>query len=72
MRIENHEQNVTLDTLEQLCRAFHVDVEELFSVPAVPAGYPVDDVVAPTASVHEPGASDTPRQSVRRRRKPRV
>ncbi|WP_294133763.1 helix-turn-helix domain-containing protein [Pseudohongiella sp.] len=32
MRIENEDQNVTLDTLEQLCKAFHVDVGELFPV----------------------------------------
>ncbi len=34
MRIENLEQNVTLDTLEQLCKAFHVDVAELFPAAA--------------------------------------
>lgn len=33
MRIENEDQNVTLLTLEQLCKAFQVDVGELF--PAV-------------------------------------
>lgn len=30
MRIENEDQNVTLQTLEQLCKAFHVDVGDLF------------------------------------------
>jgi transcriptional regulator with XRE-family HTH domain len=30
MRIENEDQNVTLKTLEQLCKAFHVDVGDLF------------------------------------------
>ena len=30
MRIENEDQNVTLNTLEQLCRVFRVDVGELF------------------------------------------
>ena len=30
MRIENEDQNVTLQTLEQLCRAFRVDVADLF------------------------------------------
>lgn len=30
MRIENEDQNVTLDTLEQLCKAFHVDIGDLF------------------------------------------
>ena len=33
MRIENEDQNVTLLTLEQLCKAFQVDIAELF--PAV-------------------------------------
>ena len=32
MRIENEDQNVTLKTLEQLCRAFNLDVGELFPV----------------------------------------
>jgi transcriptional regulator with XRE-family HTH domain len=30
MRIENEDQNVTLETLEMLCKTFHVDVAELF------------------------------------------
>lgn len=30
MRIENMEQNVTLDTLETLCNVFHVEIQELF------------------------------------------
>jgi transcriptional regulator with XRE-family HTH domain len=30
MRIENEDQNVTLETLEILCKTFHVDVAELF------------------------------------------
>ncbi|TFH74695.1 XRE family transcriptional regulator [Gammaproteobacteria bacterium LSUCC0112] len=30
MRIENEEQNVTLETLEMLCQTFHIDVAELF------------------------------------------
>jgi transcriptional regulator with XRE-family HTH domain len=30
MRIENEDQNVTLQTLEQLCKAFHVDIADLF------------------------------------------
>ena len=37
MRIENLDQNVTLDTLEQLCKYFRLDVAELFpSVPPSP------------------------------------
>jgi len=31
MRIENEDQNVTLDTLEQFCKAFNVDVGDLFA-----------------------------------------
>jgi DNA-binding XRE family transcriptional regulator len=34
MRIENEDQNVTLETLERLCRAFKCDVDELFNAPA--------------------------------------
>lgn len=34
MRIENEDQNVTLDTLEQLCKAFHVDIGDLFPAKA--------------------------------------
>ncbi len=30
MRIENQDQNVTLTTLEALCRVFNVDVADLF------------------------------------------
>lgn len=30
MRIENLDQNVTLKTLETLCRAFHTDIGDLF------------------------------------------
>lgn len=40
MRIENEEQNVTLKTLEQLCKAFHVDVADLFPPPQVRRHYP--------------------------------
>lgn len=29
-RIEKLEQNVTIDTLESMCKAFHCDVDELF------------------------------------------
>lgn len=82
MRIENHEQNVTLDTLEQLCRAFRVDIEELFPVPAVRRQYGRDEEAARAGFVHEPkarGPSSTasspgtsPSGSRGRRRKPRV
>jgi DNA-binding XRE family transcriptional regulator len=30
MRIENLDQNVTIDTLESLCKVFHADVADLF------------------------------------------
>lgn len=30
MRIENEDQNVTIDTLEQLCKAFNIDIADLF------------------------------------------
>ena len=30
MRIENLDQNVTIKTLENLCRAFHADIGDLF------------------------------------------
>lgn len=71
MRIENHEQNVTLDTLEQLCRAFRVDVDELFPVSAVQPRYGMDEA-ARAGFVHEPQARRTPPVSGKRRRKPRV
>ncbi|MEX1197641.1 MAG: helix-turn-helix transcriptional regulator [Pseudohongiellaceae bacterium] len=67
MRIENHDQNVTLDTLEQLCRAFHVDVGELFPVSRVRPDYRVGRAETRAGAVHEPSAPAT-----RRRRKPRV
>lgn len=46
MRIENQEQNVTLETLEQLCRVFHVDISELFPQHVSANRYPR---VSPTA-----------------------
>lgn len=64
MRIENQEQNVTLDTLEQLCKAFHVDVAGLFTEdpgrrPTHYAGHQVEraTVTAPPA-VHEPEVAE--------------
>ncbi|GFZ81676.1 hypothetical protein GCM10011403_26310 [Pseudohongiella nitratireducens] len=62
MRIENQEQNVTLDTLEQLCRAFHVDVAGLFAEdmkkgPTEYAGRHTSRPVTPVQQVvHEPVA----------------
>lgn len=71
MRIENHEQNVTLDTLEQLCRAFRVDIEELFPVSAVHPQYDRNEMAAQAGYVHEPKARHTPAAKAGRRRKPR-
>lgn len=74
MRIENHDQNVTLDTLEQLCRAFRVDIEELFPAQAAQRPYGMDEAAARAGFVHEPqvrGPSSTSRARGRRR-KPRV
>lgn len=34
MRIENEDQNVTLDTLEKLCARFKCDVGALFEAPS--------------------------------------
>lgn len=72
MRIENQDQNVTLDTLEQLCRAFRVDVADLFPLQVrLPnqhesyehrpyRGVPPSEPDRP-AMVHEPGdAPDGP------------
>lgn len=40
MRIENEDQNVTIDTLEQLCKAFHVDIGDLFPARSSARAYP--------------------------------
>lgn len=40
MRIENEDQNVTLDTLEQLCKAFQLDVGDLFPANSSARVYP--------------------------------
>lgn len=57
MRIENEDQNVTLLTLEQLCKAFQVDIAELFPAAETIKHYPSsrDWRSAPgaTAMVHE-------------------
>jgi transcriptional regulator with XRE-family HTH domain len=65
MRIENQEQNVTLDTLEQLCKAFHVDVAGLFAETSEkqPAAQYVSRANMPAggmeqAAVHEPTTPD--------------
>lgn len=60
MRIENEDQNVTLDTLEQLCKAFNVDVGDLF--PAQPAGRiykaPTDSIRGPAPMIHDSAGPD--------------
>lgn len=51
MRIENEDQNVTLDTLESLCQVYHADIADLFPPleisrqysPRVPAGLNVPE-----------------------------
>lgn len=61
MRIENHEQNVTLITLEQLCKYYRVDIADLFpSVPS-PTIYPnvgSDAGSRPSALLHEKKPDD--------------
>lgn len=39
MRIENLDQNVTINTLETLCRVFHADIAELFPRVTTPKNY---------------------------------
>ncbi len=65
MRIENQDQNVTLDTLEQLCRVFHAEVDELFPPLPVPRQYESDRSRA--AAVHERNPPQR-RPRVKRRR----
>lgn len=60
MRIENLDQNVTIDTLEQLCRAFHVDVDELFPAPQTPPVYTGTGARPAAPAVHEPEARGSP------------
>lgn len=65
MRIENREQNVTIDTLDQLCRTFHTDIEGLF--PPLPRSrdYPAREQPR-AAAVHE--GKPAARPKVRRRK----
>ncbi len=41
MRIENLDQNVTINTLETLCRVFHADIAELFPQVSQSKNYPL-------------------------------
>lgn len=43
MRIENLDQNVTIDTLERLCQIFHTDVEGLFPASTTSKVYPTSE-----------------------------
>lgn len=57
MRIENEDQNVTLQTLEQLCKVFHVDVGDLFPPAGTVRVYPPRVRTGlPAAMVHEKDA----------------
>ena len=64
MRIENEQQNVTLETLDQLCKAFQLDIGELF--PPLPAkrNYAALSPAAEAPMIHE-----QPRRT--RRKKPK-
>lgn len=74
MRIENEDQNVTLKTLEQLCKAFNVDVVDLFPPRHGTRVYPAasrDAVVASTTMVHDSAArSSTAGKSVAKKNRP--
>lgn len=62
MRIENEDQNVTLDTLEQLCKAFHVDIGDLFPARTGARSYqapPRAATEAATPMVHDSAAGKT-------------
>lgn len=65
MRIENLDQNVTLQTLEQLCKVFHADVADLFPVPGTPKVYPPISLPAEqtgAAVIHEKAPDDSRRR----------
>ena len=67
MRIENQEQNVTLDTLEQLCKAFHVDIAGLFAedINRRPTHYAGRTGAPVQPAVHEPGTIRSQRKAVK-------
>lgn len=77
MRIENQDQNVTLDTLEQLCKAFHVDVAGLFAedIGIKPTEYAGRQSSGRRVSVppvvHEPVAGSTPKTTLVKQKKKR-
>ncbi|MDP3518666.1 MAG: helix-turn-helix transcriptional regulator [Pseudohongiella sp.] len=60
MRIENEDQNVTLETLEMLCQTFHIDVAELFPpVDSIRVYQPPARSGAGMPMVHEPESSES-------------
>lgn len=67
MRIENEDQNVTIDTLEQLCKAFHVDIGDLFPVRHSARTYPT---AVPTVRAGAPAMVHDSAASKKRRSKP--
>lgn len=54
MRIENLDQNVTIDTLESLCKVFHADVADLF-----PRHETNREYVAPVRGLSRPAFIDS-------------
>ena len=78
MRIENLDQNVTIDTLESLCKVFHADVADLFPRLETSREYvpPVRGLIRPslldaTPVVHEDAPAMTTGKGKPVSRKPR-
>lgn len=60
MRIENEDQNVTLETLEMLCQTFHIDVAQLFPpVDSIRVYQPPARGGADMPMIHEPESSQS-------------
>ncbi len=57
MRIENLDQNVTLETLEQLCNVFHADVPDLFPAMNSPA---MNSPAINSSKIYPPISQPTP------------
>lgn len=68
MRIENLDQNVTIDTLESLCKVFHADVADLFPrlessreyLPRPPIGLIRPGRGSALPAIHEAGVGSGP------------
>jgi transcriptional regulator with XRE-family HTH domain len=68
MRIENLDQNVTIDTLESLCKVFHADVADLFPrlessreyLPRPPVGLIRPGRGSALPAIHEAGVGSGP------------